>query len=658
MVNHMSYFEDIQTKTENIEDQSKKLSLNSPKRENTLFASMLGSPQLSHSQLSSSYNHDRKDIAGQFTPENKDLKSKKTIYNHNNELGSINLQQHPLEALASVAADKSLDYISQPSNMLVDVKVSDCQVYSTIESRKEIYLRPKIEHKNQYLEQLEYEKNVSSLSLSGNKSDDTSAVSIEDSPITSSAISRGENRQINKNLATEQKVDKDIDNVSDVIKEEGSQQSQKPEKPPYSYIALIVMAIKASPSSKLTLSEIYNYLQSNFEFFRGSYQGWKNSVRHNLSLNECFIKLPKGLGRPGKGHYWTIDQRFDYMFEQGSYRRRPRGFRRKCQALKPYYLFNGTNHYLHHSPYYQTHNNETFVQPDHSTTFFGNHASHTHQQSSYSSSMHINHTNFIGLHANGGINFNSFSTEGSIQTNSFDQVSAITNSSNLPANTNSINHNIIGNNSFNYNCHNNISNPVAPIASLTRNYNRDDSIDLTTTVNNPKPAGVLRSCESLQTSIPNYSVNSYQASPIEKNQTLQTTELRNQQNREASTVCVNDINQQHDRKMTRISSFSTPSLSSFDHQRPSATERSWLGRSSSVASNESLADQQIVGMYTNEGEYIFIKTLMKCFQFLRFTLQLLTSLIVDKLKNKHYKLYTFFKLNNRNDKKPNFKKLV
>jgi len=81
----------------------------------------------------------------------------------------------------------------------------------------------------------------------------------------------------------------------------GSAGGRRQEKPPYSYIALIVMAIQSSPTKRLTLSEIYQFLQQRFSFFRGSYQGWKNSVRHNLSLNECFIKLPKGLGRPGKG---------------------------------------------------------------------------------------------------------------------------------------------------------------------------------------------------------------------------------------------------------------------------------------------------------------------------------------------------------------------
>ncbi|XP_045194642.1 forkhead box protein F1-B-like [Mercenaria mercenaria] len=115
---------------------------------------------------------------------------------------------------------------------------------------------------------------------------------------------------------------------------------RRQEKPPYSYIALIVMAIQASPNKRCTLSEIYQFLQQRFPFFRGAYQGWKNSVRHNLSLNECFIKLPKGLGRPGKGHYWTIDPSAEFMFEEGSFRRRPRGFRRKCQGLKPFGMFN------------------------------------------------------------------------------------------------------------------------------------------------------------------------------------------------------------------------------------------------------------------------------------------------------------------------------
>ena len=111
------------------------------------------------------------------------------------------------------------------------------------------------------------------------------------------------------------------DKYSDNDDESRRDGGKKAEKPPYSYIALIMMAIQAQPPKRATLNEIYQFLQERFPFFRGSYTGWKNSVRHNLSLNECFIKLPKGLGRPGKGHYWTIDPAAEFMFEEGSFRR-------------------------------------------------------------------------------------------------------------------------------------------------------------------------------------------------------------------------------------------------------------------------------------------------------------------------------------------------
>ena len=46
---------------------------------------------------------------------------------------------------------------------------------------------------------------------------------------------------------------------------------RRQEKPPYSYIALIVMAIQASPIKRCTLSEIYQFLQTRYAFFRGQY---------------------------------------------------------------------------------------------------------------------------------------------------------------------------------------------------------------------------------------------------------------------------------------------------------------------------------------------------------------------------------------------------
>lgn len=102
-------------------------------------------------------------------------------------------------------------------------------------------------------------------------------------------------------------------------------------KPPYSYIALIAMAIRDSQTGKLTLAEINDYLMKKFPFFRGSYKGWRNSVRHNLSLNECFKKILRDPSRPwGKDNYWTINPTSEYTFAGGVFRRRRKRITRRA----------------------------------------------------------------------------------------------------------------------------------------------------------------------------------------------------------------------------------------------------------------------------------------------------------------------------------------
>ncbi|KAI3384964.1 hypothetical protein SNEBB_005140 [Seison nebaliae] len=114
------------------------------------------------------------------------------------------------------------------------------------------------------------------------------------------------------------------------------------QKPPYSYIALIAMAIKNANDHKTTLNGIYQFIMERFPYYHhnkqgsiffkstsfysssSSLKGWQNSIRHNLSLNDCFIKVSREKGKPGKGNYWTINSNCDEMFENGNYRRRKR----------------------------------------------------------------------------------------------------------------------------------------------------------------------------------------------------------------------------------------------------------------------------------------------------------------------------------------------
>ncbi|KAF5280959.1 hypothetical protein FQA39_LY17918 [Lamprigera yunnana] len=138
------------------------------------------------------------------------------------------------------------------------------------------------------------------------------------------------NPEFDTNRSLEDHLDGLLDEVLVAIRYDmprPSRETYGDQKPPYSYISLTAMAIWSSPEKMLPLSEIYRFITDRFPYYRRNTQRWQNSLRHNLSFNDCFIKIPRRPDRPGKGAFWALHPSALDMFENGSFLRRRKRFK-------------------------------------------------------------------------------------------------------------------------------------------------------------------------------------------------------------------------------------------------------------------------------------------------------------------------------------------
>ena len=91
-------------------------------------------------------------------------------------------------------------------------------------------------------------------------------------------------------------------------------------KPAETYITLIGKALLNSSQHRLILADIYHYVLENYPYYRTAPSTWKNSIRHNLSVNECFVKARRA--EHGRGFYWAIHPACIDAFKRGDFRRR------------------------------------------------------------------------------------------------------------------------------------------------------------------------------------------------------------------------------------------------------------------------------------------------------------------------------------------------
>jgi hypothetical protein len=103
------------------------------------------------------------------------------------------------------------------------------------------------------------------------------------------------------------------------------------QKPSWSYAALIGQAIFSTEDSKISLADVYTFIMASYPYYKKGDSGWQNSIRHNLSLNDCFIKTARGPNNPGKGCLWAVSPGCEEQFVDGGFVKKGAGHAKRAK---------------------------------------------------------------------------------------------------------------------------------------------------------------------------------------------------------------------------------------------------------------------------------------------------------------------------------------
>ncbi|KAM9511101.1 forkhead box protein N2-like isoform 2-T2 [Salvelinus alpinus] len=96
------------------------------------------------------------------------------------------------------------------------------------------------------------------------------------------------------------------------------------------------MAIEDSPDKRLPVKGIYEWIVNSFPYYRAAPGGWRNSVRHNLSLSKSFRRIHRDKSQlVGKGSLWCVCPEYRHAL---------------LEVLRKAHYYHGTNSNLLNNP--------------------------------------------------------------------------------------------------------------------------------------------------------------------------------------------------------------------------------------------------------------------------------------------------------------------